>query len=685
MSDNLYIEAFVFGLTREKTMKNGNRYNIKEKIGRGAMGDVFLAEDIVLKRQVALKMLRLSESIVEEARKEAVSRFLREAQAAARLTHNNIVIIYDVGEIDSKNYISMEYIRGETLNSLLSKGHLSVNMAVNIMVQVLDALDYAHANGVVHRDIKPDNIFFLSKGVVKVTDFGIARLTDDISMTMPGTIIGTPGYMSPEQVKGEDVDSRSDIFSAGLVLYELLTGVRAFSGESITSVMYKIVNEDPKPLLQLNPDAPIWLEAVIRKATAKEPSQRYQKAEDMITDLKNSSFSDYKAEQGGAVCSPTGFEKSATSTKGEMPEVAKHSTAQSYEGNIRNVAESERAFDNRQGDLNAASGHYPTPGAYRGTAPPSSRSTYGQTGFGRDTAHPAYPMTSAPFRSGVSYPASQKTLGKSNRNKIIALTISAAAALLLLAGILVFYFAGEGVKREHYERGMSAYRKDDFSTAIIEFEAAKDYDNAKIMLRRAKAGPNNLVLYNEAMLAIDEDDYERAFGNFSDILETDYGFKDVADMVKIMKALPASPLIINLESISATGNHSAEVKSYSGEELCVIYADAIWTYENHDRKDLISSIDLLLFDNSFNSSVVTMSATDDSQFYKEDQDLFIVPEAGAIYDLQVGNWFYQIYIDEVQVIWEPVLSAEFFGSDPIFSALKFELWIDLSEELFLEL
>lgn len=271
----------------ETAVRSFGRYRVVREVGRGAMGVVYLARDDKINRNVAIKALHLSPGLSDSERKQVSARFEREAKAAGMLSHPNIVTVHDVGEEEGAPYIAMEYLQGATLTEIASEGPLTIKQAAGIITQVLAALEYAHAHDVVHRDIKPDNVFMLPDGMVKVADFGIARIASDSTMTQVGQVMGTPGYMSPEQVKGETVGPPSDIFSAGVLLYELLTGTAAFGSTSATSIMYKIVHEEPRPPHLVNPGVPPDLEAVIAKATAKNPSERYATAASMKSDVES--------------------------------------------------------------------------------------------------------------------------------------------------------------------------------------------------------------------------------------------------------------------------------------------------------------------------------------------------------------------------------------------------------------
>ena len=277
------------------------------------MGIVYLARDDAIGRNVAVKALFIDPAFSEEEKREVAERFFREARAAGKLSHPNVVIIHDVGEENRTPYIAMEYLPGATLREITREGPLPVWQAEHIICQVLSVLSYAHAMGVIHRDIKPDNVFLLPDGRVKVVDFGIAHIPSSSTLTSLGRVIGTPGYMSPEQVKGEPVGPESDIFSCGVLLYELLTGSPPFSSTSATSIMYKTVHDEIPPVRQLNPGIPEYLDGIIAKACAKDPAQRYKTAREMIEDIEN---------RRNPAPSGTPIEQTGTILRAESPPVS---------------------------------------------------------------------------------------------------------------------------------------------------------------------------------------------------------------------------------------------------------------------------------------------------------------------------------------------------------------------------
>ena len=267
-----------------RKLKQLGRYRIKEELGRGAMGVVYKAHDPVLDRTVALKTISLDDA--EQDREEYQARFFQEAKAAARLNHPALITIYDFGEEDELDYMAMELLSGSELSERMEKSSVSIREAVSIAEQVADGLGFAHDSGVIHRDIKPGNIMLLSRGRVKIMDFGIARLKVSDIKTHLGTRLGTPKYMSPEQVGGSALDHRTDIFSLGIVLYEMLTGVKLFSGETLTQILHNVANVEPPPPSQIKPEVSPLLDLVVKRAMEKKPSARYASAWEMADDLR---------------------------------------------------------------------------------------------------------------------------------------------------------------------------------------------------------------------------------------------------------------------------------------------------------------------------------------------------------------------------------------------------------------
>src|SRR3954470_11521186 len=257
------------------------RYRVVRKLGTGGMAHVYLAEDQELGRSVAIKMLDERHSQDEQF----VERFRREAKNAAGLSHPNIVSIYDRGQAEGTYYIAMEYLEGRTLKELLiTRGPTPMTVAIDYARQILSALGFAHRHGIVHRDIKPHNVVVAPDGRLKVTDFGIAR-SGTSQMTETGSIIGTAQYLSPEQAKGAPVTPASDIYSVGIVLYEMLTGLVPFTGDTPLEIAMKHLSTTPLPPSEARPDVPHELDSIVLRALAKNPEDRYQSAEEMDVDL----------------------------------------------------------------------------------------------------------------------------------------------------------------------------------------------------------------------------------------------------------------------------------------------------------------------------------------------------------------------------------------------------------------
>src|SRR5918996_479892 len=255
-----------------------DRYEVEQTLGEGGMARVFRGTDRVLGRTVALKVL----SARFAGDRTFVARFRREAQAAAGLNHPSVVAVFDTGSGGNAHYIVMEYVEGETLDDLLKReGKLPPDRARDIAAEVARALGVAHASGLVHRDVKPGNVMLTADGRVKVMDFGIARAAADDKLTQTGTVLGTAAYISPEQAQGRQVDPRSDVYSVGCVLYELVTGRRPFTADSAVAVANMHVHEEPTPPSEIEPGIPPDLEAVVLRAMAKEPEARFADGEDL--------------------------------------------------------------------------------------------------------------------------------------------------------------------------------------------------------------------------------------------------------------------------------------------------------------------------------------------------------------------------------------------------------------------
>ncbi len=267
-------------------------YRVVSPLGAGGMGQVYLAEDTALGRRVALKLL--PEYFTHN--KEQVQRFRQEARAASALNHPNILTVYEVGQVDGAEFMATEYVEGETLRARMARTRMPVSEVLDVAIQVASALSVAHEVGIVHRDIKPENVMIRADGLVKILDFGIAKLTEKLSatdleaateaQTRAGMIIGTAAYMSPEQARGQTVDARSDIFSFGVMLYEMLAGKRPFAGENAIETIGLILNKEPVPLSQQRPEVPHEIERIINKTLRKDREERYQTAKDVLIDLK---------------------------------------------------------------------------------------------------------------------------------------------------------------------------------------------------------------------------------------------------------------------------------------------------------------------------------------------------------------------------------------------------------------
>src|SRR5512136_2466476 len=291
--------------------KTLDHYQITEKLGEGGMGVVDNARDTHLDRFVAIKVLP-AEKVADADRKR---RFVQEAKAASALNHPNIITIYDIDQADGVDYIAMEYVAGKTLDELIPRKGMRLSLALKYAVQIADALARAHGAGIIHRDLKPSNVMVDEHGLVKVLDFGLAKLTEAAgpeaetaaTRTGAGMILGTAAYMSPEQAEGKPIDTRSDIFSFGSMLYEMLTGQRAFRGDTRASTIASILREEPKPISQVAEGIPRDAEKIVRRCLRKDPEHRFQVMADLrvaLEELKEESDSGALETEGGTKPKP---------------------------------------------------------------------------------------------------------------------------------------------------------------------------------------------------------------------------------------------------------------------------------------------------------------------------------------------------------------------------------------------
>ena len=276
----------------QKPEETLGRYTLLRKLGQGGMGEVHLAEDPTLRRQVALKVLPYQ--LVQDG--ERRSRFLREARAAAALRHPNITTIYEIGDADGRDFLAFEYVDGKTLQEAIEGRRLSIGELIDLAAPLADAIAYAHQEGIVHRDIKPDNVMLTARGEPKLLDFGLAKVKsgeswassqESVELTRSGALVGTPSAMSPEQVLGKPVDERSDIFSFGSLLYRMASGKSPFSGDNLMEVVNAVVNEDPAPLSELRSDLSPDFVAVVERALQKDPEKRYRSMGELAADLRH--------------------------------------------------------------------------------------------------------------------------------------------------------------------------------------------------------------------------------------------------------------------------------------------------------------------------------------------------------------------------------------------------------------
>ncbi len=493
----------------------GNKYKIVREIAR-SNDVVYEATNIQTGRRVALKELLIPANLVGKDRRDRIERFNREARATHRLNHPNIVTVYDYGEENGRYYIAMEFLEGNTLRNILQqRTALPVKEAVDITSQLLSALSHAHSHKVIHRDIKPDNIYILPGGQVKLTDFGIARLTEEASLTADGQIFGTPSYMSPEQIVGGALDERTDIFSTGVLLYEMIAGRKPFVGDSVVTITYNIMHNDPPRI----PGISNSLEMVVNRAMAKEPLRRYSSADEMRRDLMRADVSMNALTSLSAPMQPLGGGSSfpqVPQSISPMPLNTPFSTSNPLAppGSVPPV------YSN---PYNGAGGVYNPSGIYQTAAP----TLYpGQTGF----APGPLPAAGTPFATTPPpLPPHHKDFQLSDNARtglyVLMLILFISGALLGLIYLFNAAYANSQAQQElqsltnTYNDGVQRYQMGDYQNAASRFQyvinhASDSMRNLKYSARTALAQ----TLNSEGVLAYQNRQYSDAEQYWDDVL-----------------------------------------------------------------------------------------------------------------------------------------------------------------------
>ena len=442
------------------------RYKIISEIGQGAMGVVYKAVDPVIDRTVAIKTINLNLSRTELEEYEA--RFQQEIKAAGRLNHPNIVTIYDVGKTDQVAYMAMEFLEGVELKDMISSGNLPpAEQVVDIIAQVADGLHFAHQQDIVHRDVKPSNIMVMKNNLAKITDFGIARLPNSAVKTMTGLILGSPRYMSPEQVIGKAIDARSDIFSLGVVLYEALTGVAPFDGDNVNAIMYATVNTTPPPPSAHNRAVPPMLDLIVAKAMAKLLEDRYQTIREFGDDLREVRRQMDSSKPAAALKAmtappsarpipkeavetdtiPIGTGNKATDEEGKPLALSK--TFDSFDATLRLAAMTDQTGEFKEyitqtqkmrayrGKIEAGSGLAPATAAAPAPAPAPAAKPAEKPAPQRQIAIPNPSLDAIGTRSSGAAAAARDDTSSSNLFAIAAIVVLSVAAVALVIALVI--------------------------------------------------------------------------------------------------------------------------------------------------------------------------------------------------------------------------------------------------------
>jgi serine/threonine-protein kinase len=522
------------------------KYQIVREIAR-SNDIVYEAIDNTLGRRIALKELNIASSLAGQARRERIERFNREARAAGKLSHPNIVAVTDCFEQNGRYFIVMEYLEGQTLRDVMQvRGALPLQEAIGIACQVLDALAHAHQNRVIHRDIKPDNIFILPGGLAKLADFGIARLSEEPALTSDGQVFGTPSYMSPEQIEGRGIDHRSDLFSLGVLLYEMLAGRKPFTGDSVISITYAVMNADPPPLNGV----PMGVEQVIRRALAKNPLARQTGAAQMKQDLRNAEQTPavfFPPSQTGMGQTGLGFGAPMQSQSGYASGYGQQPQQAPYTFNAPQMPPA--AYPPLQPGGNPLPWGWNSTGQSTAGAPQYQPSPFpsvmpSQPGFGGTgyppSAHGVVPYASPPYP--VAPPAPVFVLTPAGRTFLMAIIAAALIGGGIAAGVIALQngysryeqtIAGQRIAGL-IERGAAAYNSGDYAQAATLFRQA--LEAGPTQSQRNTITKNLAFTYvQEARVANGRGDWRTAAGLYRSAIDASFDYdtphKELADLL----------------------------------------------------------------------------------------------------------------------------------------------------------
>ncbi|MBU4218493.1 MAG: serine/threonine protein kinase [Actinobacteria bacterium] len=619
---------------RSEGVERLGRYRILRPIGWGAVGVVYLAEDELINRKVAVKVLIPDPRLSRELIGELHTRFKREAQAAGGLSHPNIVVIHDVGEEQGFPYMTMEYLPGQTLHQVISGGPILWEEAAGVVTEVLAALSYAHSRGVIHRDIKPENIFLLEDGRIKVTDFGIARMTSKGTVTAAGDIIGTPGYMSPEQIKVEPVGPQTDIFSTGVLLFELMSGTNPFDAGTPTAIIFKTVHEEPPSIDLKQPGVPSAFRQVLARALAKDQEDRYQSAGEMAEDIGRASRGE-----------PVSALRAARPPRPSSPTVVGGAKAPD-ESRLTVVGEKKNAGEAV---------------AYAPGATPMSSGYPDPEGIVRDIEAPAgqFQGVTRFFRTHLKKPDLSSATFHDFTSKVSVKTMAVAGgiAFILISLFLVLFLTHQSTvnrQKKHYLAGSEALDAWEYDTAINEFKQAGGYEDAEYMVDKAesekKQAEETERKYVDAVNYMTQGQWQQANTLLSDIeAVAGKGYKDIAGRMDYIENCPQTPVRFSVPDYVNVHNSwcgSIPVNNLLGEQIAEVsvYRGANWD----ERPDFFINYSLYASNESYEETGVVLATCDYADIHKEGVG-FVILGRGKQFNLEAGNWNYQFTIVDFSV------------------------------------